>query len=570
MHIVEDASGMQGSSNSWDHETDILIVGAGGGMAGALMARDAGLDTLVVEKSVWVGGAAAFSGGTLWIFNNPFLRRAGLEDSKSQALRHMEAVVGDAGPAASPARREAYYDGGLALVDLLTRHSVPLVHSGWADYYADKEGGIAEGRTLHAEPFDFRELGEARVDVRPTPIIVAANSVEIAQLALGPRTPKAAMTWLRVGLRQISAQLRGADLRTRGQALMGRIYGATRKAGVRFWLESPLRDLIVENGRVVGAEIERDGQTLRVRARLGVLLTAGGFARNRALRTEHQSPAVGDWTMSTPEDTGDAIVAGQRAGAATALMDEAWWVPGTQPPGSIMLHVWDRCLPHLIFVDANGERFVNEADPYMQVGQIMLKRQRELGAPGWMIIESRHRDNYAFGMTPPRLTPQAWFDKGYMLKADTLEELAAKCGFDPAVFGASVAHYNAMVRDGVDGDFHRGDSIYNRFYGDSWVKPNPNLGAIEKRPFYAVGCVPGDVGTAGGLLADEHARVLTPSGQVIDGLYAAGNCSASVFGRVYPGAGSSIAASMVFSVRAVQDMVARTAVSLQRVVEAAS
>lgn len=562
---------MQGSAQSWDHETDVLVVGAGGGMAAALMARDSGLETLVVEKSPWVGGAAAYSGGTLWIFDNPFLRRAGHTDSKTQALKHLDAVVGDAGPAASPARREAYFDGGLALVDLLTRHRVPLAHSGWADYYADLEGGIAAGRTLHAEPFDFRELGDARADVRPTQLVVAANSVEIAQLALGPRTPKAAMTWLRVGLRQIWAKLRGADLRTRGQALMGRVYGAARKAGVKFWLKTPIRDLITENGRVIGAEVERDGAILRVRARRGVLLAAGGFARNRELRTEHQAPAVGDWTMSTPEDTGDAIAIGNRAGAALALMDEAWWVPGTQPPGSMMLHVWDRCFPHLIFVDAKGERFVNEADPYMQVGQIMLKRQRELGAHGWMIIESRHRNNYAFGMTPPRMTPQAWFDSGYMRKADTLEELATKCGFDATVFRASIERYNAMVPSGVDKDFHRGETIFNRFYGDPWVKPNPNLGAIEKPPFYAVACVPGDVGTAGGLLADEHARALTPDGQVIEGLYAAGNCAASVFGRAYPGAGASIAASMVFSLRAAQDMAAlQDRAATPRVVEAAS
>ncbi|GAM98268.1 fumarate reductase flavoprotein subunit [alpha proteobacterium U9-1i] len=543
----------------WDHETDVVVVGAGGGLAGALMARDAGLETLVVEKSPWVGGAAAYSGGTLWIFDNPFLRRAGHIDSKAQALRHLDAVVGDAGPAASPARREAYIDGGLDLVDLLTRYGVPLVHSGWADYYADREGGVAAGRTLHAQPFDFRELGEARGHVRPSPLVVAANSVEIAQLALGPRTPKAALTWLRVGARQIGAKLRGADLRTRGQALMGRVYGAALKAGVVVWRETPLQSLIVENGRVVGAEVLREGKTLRIRARRGVLLAAGGFARNRELRAKHQAPAIGDWTLSTPEDTGDAIVAGQKVGAATDLMDEAWWVPGTQPPGSMMLHVWDRCFPHLIFVDAKGERFVNEADPYMEVGQIMLKRQRELGAPGWMIIESRHRDSYAFGMTPPRLTPQAWFDSGYMRKAKTLEELAAQCDFDPQIFRANIERYNAMVRDGVDRDFHRGDSTYNRFYGDAWVKPNPNLGAIEKAPFYAVACVPGDVGTAGGLLADEHARVVTPSGDVIEGLYAAGNCSASVFGRAYPGAGSSIAASMVFSLRATQNMAGKSA-----------
>jgi 3-oxosteroid 1-dehydrogenase len=195
----------------------------------------------------------------------------------------------------------------------------------------------------------------------------------------------------------------------------------------------------------------------------------------------------------------------------------------------------------------------------MEVGQIMLARQRANGAPSWMILESRHRDTYAFGMTPPRMTPKAWFESGYMKKAATLEDLADQCGLDPAVFKATVQRFNGFARSGKDADFHRGDSVYNRFYGDGRNKPNPNLGAIERAPFYAVQTFPGDVGTAGGLVADEHGRVLTPEGAPIPGLYAAGNSSASVFGHMYPGAGSSIGASMVFSVIAAQHAAGATA-----------
>lgn len=545
---------MPGSHEGWDYQCDVLVAGSGGGLAGALAARDLGLDVLVVEKAKWIGGATSMSGGTLWIFDSPFLKSAGLEDSFAKGRRHLDAVIGPVSPASSRERRDAYLEGGRQLVDLFARHDIPLAHSGWPDYYAERDGGIAEGRTLHALPFDTRLLGEDRTALRPTPIIVAANSVEVAVLALGPRTWKAAKTWVRVLARGAWARLTGAKLVTRGQALVGRVFGAARKAGIPVWRETALVDLIVEEGRVAGAVVRRDGKDLRIKTRKGVMLTAGGFARDAQMRAAHQAPVGTAWTMAPADDTGDAIRLGVSLGAATALMDEAWWVPGTTPPGSVMLHVWDRCFPHAIIVDARGERFVNEADPYMEVGQIMLARQRALGAHGWIILESRHRNRYAFGMSPPRLTPKAWFDSGYMKKADTLDGLAAQCGMDAAIFKSAVARFNAMAKAGKDTDFHRGESIYNRFYGDGRVKPNPNLGAIERAPFHAVAIYPGDVGTAGGLLTDDNGRVLRDDGSAIEGLYAAGNTTASVFGRTYPGAGASIGAAMIFAVRAARHM----------------
>jgi len=541
------------AGDTWDHACDLLVVGAGGGLAGALAGAEKGLDVLVVEKSQYVGGATSLSGGTLWILDNPFLKATGVADSPDKASAHLRALVKDEpSPAASPARLQAYVSGGHELVNLMARQGVPLAHSGWPDYYSEREGGVPQGRTLHALPFDSRKLGAAREQLRPTMLVVPANSVEVAVLALGPRTVKAAIVWARVGLRTLWAKLTGARLLTRGQALMGRVFGALLKAGVPIWRQTKLIDLVIESGRVTGAVVERDGKPVRIQARRGVLLAAGGFARNAELRDRHQATVGTGGTMSTREDEGDAIRIGAERGAAIDLMEEAWWVPGTRSPTSVSLHVWDRCFPHAIMVDARGERFVNEADPYMEVGQIMLARQRANGAPSWMILESRHRDTYAFGMTPPRLTPKAWFESGYMKKAATLDELADQCGLDRETFRATVERFNGFARSGKDADFHRGDSVYNRFYGDGRNKPNPNLGAIEKAPFYAVQTFPGDVGTAGGLVADEHGRVLTPDGAVITGLYAAGNSSASVFGRMYPGAGSSIGASMVFSVIAAQ------------------
>lgn len=546
---------MAAAGEPFDHVCDVLVVGAGGGLVGALAARDAGLDVLVIEKSALVGGSTALSGGTLWLFANAVSRAAGLPDTVDAGLRHLKTVVPTGYPSASPARLEAYVRASGPLVDLLQKHGAALQFSGWTDYYAEAAGGFSRGRTLHAAPFEARELGVWESWLRPTRLFLAANSVEVAVLALGARSLRTALISARVLCRDLWARARRVKLLTRGQALMGRILRGAMRSGVTLWRETPLADLIVDNGVVVGAVAMRDGKPVRIRARKGVLLAAGGFARNEVLRHTHQAPVGVDVTMSSPEDTGDAIVLGEKYGAATALMEESWWVPGTKTPNGPMLHVWDRCFPHSLVVDITGKRYLNEAGPYMEMGQAMIRRHRELRTNhSWLILESRHRNRYAFGLAPPRLTPGDWLSSGYLKKAATLQELAAAIGADAPTLEDTVARFNSMVAKGRDDDFARGETAYSRFYSDERVKPNGNLGAITEGPFYAVALYPGDVGTAGGLLTDEHARVLDKNGRAISGLYAAGNTSASVFGPLYPGAGASIAASMLFSMLAVQHM----------------
>lgn len=543
------------ATHPFDQSCDILIVGSGGGLAGALAAHDAGQDVLVIEKSAVTGGATALSGGTLWVFANRVSRAAGLGDSVELGLKHLTAIIPPGYPSASPARLEAYVRASGPLVDLLQRHGVALQHSGWTDYYAEAPGGFVQGRTLHAAPFNAHDLGDAESWLRPTRMFLAANSVEVAVLALGARSLRTALVSARVVCRDLWARVRRVKLLTRGQALMGRILRGVLQAGVPIWRETRLVELIVENGAVVGAVVEREGKALRIGARKGVLLTAGGFAQNAAMRAAYQAPVGTDVSMSSPDDTGEGIEIGKAVGAATALMEESWWVPGTKTPSGPMLHVWDRCFPHSLIVDVKGLRYLNEAGPYMEVGQAMIKRHAALNTDhSWIILESRHRNRYAFGLAPPRLTPGDWLKSGYLKKGNTLEELAAQIAVEPAALRATVKHFNTMIGGGRDSDFARGETAYSRFYSDERVKPNGNLGAIENRPFYAAKIYPGDVGTAGGLLTDEFGRVLREDGAVIEGLYAAGNSSASVFGPMYPGAGASIAASMIFAMLAVEHM----------------
>jgi 3-oxosteroid 1-dehydrogenase len=217
--------------------------------------------------------------------------------------------------------------------------------------------------------------------------------------------------------------------------------------------------------------------------------------------------------------------------------------------------VLDLAKPHLIMVDQKGQRFTNESGSYMENGQ----RMYAAGAvPAWVIMESRHRDRYPWAGAMGGQTPEAWFEAGYMKKAETIEGLASACALDPQALRRTVDRFNEFARTGKDLDFRRGDRAYDRVFADPTVKPNPCLGAIEKPPFYAVAVYPGDVGTFGGLLTDEHARVLTAQGVPIPGLYATGNSTASVMGRCYPGAGASIAASFVFGYIAAHDAAGHT------------
>jgi 3-oxosteroid 1-dehydrogenase len=199
--------------------------------------------------------------------------------------------------------------------------------------------------------------------------------------------------------------------------------------------------------------------------------------------------------------------------------------------------------PHCILVDNAGNRFVNEANSYMEVGKALY----EAGAvPGWAIFDSQHRAKYFWGMAFPGKTPPDLIASGYMKQAATLGEIAAQCGIDPAGLARTVERFNRFSEVGKDEDFQRGESAFNRYYGDPTRKPNRNLGPIAKPPFHAVAIYPGDIGTCGGIVADEHARALRPDGSPVLGLYVTGNTSAAAGGRVYLGAGAAVGPAMIF------------------------
>jgi 3-oxosteroid 1-dehydrogenase len=325
-----------------------------------------------------------------------------------------------------------------------------------------------------------------------------------------------------------------------------------------------VRDLVVEGARVAGVRVgAADGERV-VRARSGVLLNAGGFSRNAALRERFgPAPTAAKWTAANPGDTGELLEAALRLGAASDNLDAFWWVPtsqhldGSWPEGTTMpdgalapwMHHLDLSLPFSILVDRRGERYANESASYMEVGERMHERHRSAGSaiPSFAIFDGLHRKRYPWGTAMPGVTPPAWLASGYMKKSDTLAGLAAECGIDAAGLAKTVERWNGFCRSGIDADFARGARCFDRAHGDPTVSPNPSLGAISTPPFFAVPMLPSDVGTAGGLVTDAWARVLRGDGSPIEGLYATGNTTASVMGRSYPGAGASIAASFTFA-----------------------
>jgi len=414
----------------------------------------------------------------------------------------------------------------------------------YPDYYPDRPGGRV-GRGIEVQPFDAKKLGDWVAQSRaneglPAPL----KTDDVWLLSRAWSTPSGFVRGARFVFRTLGGIVTGKRLYGLGAALVMTLMEIVRKQGTEVLLNSPVSELVLEDGRVVGAIITTETGPVRIRARAGVILGAGGFAQNREWRQKyHGMPGN---SSAAAGDQGTAIDVGVTAGGALALMDDAWWgsaVPMANGTAQFMLS--ERSMPFGIIVDQAGSRYLNESESYIDFGHEMIEHNRQTPAiPSWLILDIRHRRRYlSSALLAGGKSLRA---NGTVVSADTIEELAARLHIDPAALRATVERFNGFTRSGVDLDFGRGRTVYDNYYGDPSVKPNPNLGPLEKGPFTAVKVVPGDLGTKGGLLTDENGQVLTEAGAPIAGLYAAGNTTASVMGRTYPGPGSTIAPAMVF------------------------
>jgi 3-oxosteroid 1-dehydrogenase len=392
----------------------------------------------------------------------------------------------------------------------------------------------------------------------PAPAHITVTQANYRWMSLGASHPRAITTTARVTGRMIVSRLRHRQLLSMGQALAAGLRQGLLQAGVPVWLNTPMTGLLTENGRVSGLTAMCQGEPVVIRARRGVLLATGGFERNDEMRKRYQrTPVATEWTVGSPGNTGDGILAGQVAGGELELMDDAWWGPSIPLASGPVFCLAERSLPGSIFVNSAGERFVNEAAPYVDAVHVMYDKNTDDNPhiPCWMITDQRYRNRYVFTGIPPRKPlPRRWFRSGVVFKADSLAFLADQIGISADGLAKTVHKFNDFARTGKDADFGRGDSAYDRYYGDPNCKPNPNLAPLASPPYYAIKIVPGDLGTKGGLRTDEHGRVLRPDGSIIGGLYAAGNTSAMVMGRSYAGPGATIGPAMTFGYIAALDL----------------
>lgn len=554
---------------SWDKEVDLLVVGSGaGGLLSALVGAENHADVLIVEKEKLWGGTSATSGAGIWIPASDQAAAAGFHDKVDDAFRYVRKLSADNVP---DANIRAYVSNASEMLRWMGSHT-PITYCAfpYPDYHAENPGGSPTGYRTHMPlPIDGRGLGK---DVETLRFASPAASLfgylnwhfdETYMLLFRQKgwqwhmAKSLARYWFDWPFRFKSRKDRRLTL---GNALVGGIKMALNERKVPLWLDSPMQQLVIENGKVTGAVVRHQGRDLRIGARKAVILAAGGFDKNAAMRSEH-APLYRNTLYSggTSGNTGDSIRAGVAAGADTMNMQSAWAAPVFYVPGEDRgrLSTIERALPGSIIVSQQGKRYLNEAASYHIVGQQMARREQEHGdaSPSWFVFDHEYRHNYPVGPLLP-LMPD-WFQRGevrgILKKGNTVEALAADMGVDPAALTATISRFNQFAAEGSDPDFDRGLATYDKMYGDPRVTPNPCLRPLSKGPFYAMPIYPGDIGTNGGLRTDDKARVVQADGAPITGLYAIGNNAASAMGESYPGAGVTIGPALTFGYIAARD-----------------
>ncbi len=507
----------------WSEEHDVLVAGSGGGgVTGAYTAAREGLDVLLIEATDKFGGTTAYSGGGgVWFPCNPVLVRAGTDDTIEDALTYYHAVVGDRTPREL---QDTYVRGGAPLIEYLEQDpKLKFVPLPWPDYYGKAPKARLDGqRHIAAKPLKVAAAPELREVIR--------GPLDNDRLGVEPP----------------------ADYYLGGRALIARFLTAIGQyPGASVRRDTALVELVLSQGGVTGAIVESAGERRAIRTRRGVLLAAGGFESNQELRRQYGVPGQARDTMGSPGSRGLALQAGIAAGADIDLMDQAWWSPGmTHPDGRSAFALW---FTGGVFVNQNGDRFVNESRAYDRAGREIIARLRDgsITLPYWMIYDDKE------GEVPPVkaanvtiVETEKYVAAGLWHTADTLDELADKIGVPAGRLRATVARFNEFAAAGVDEDFGRGDEAFDRAFSGG-ASP---LVSIDQPPFHAAAFGISDLGTKGGLRTDAAARVLDTSGNPIPGLYAAGNTMAAPSGTAYPGGGNPIGTSMLFSHLAVMDM----------------
>ncbi|MGM9986832.1 MAG: FAD-binding protein [Bacillaceae bacterium] len=524
----------------WDYETDVVVLGTGGAaLVSAILAHDNGANVILLEKAHEFGGTTAFSGGIPWIPLNRYAKEAGITDTREEAETYLRRLLGGKEPDSHLV--DVFIDNGHKMIDYLYEHTPTrfTIPKNYPEYYADLPGGKKTGgRSLDPLPYPLDEIGEWGDKLRRNPIFPPLTLEE------GGAVDASAADFMLV------AERMEKNIVTMGRSLIASLFKACLDRGIELYLETPGKELVMnDKGEVIGVRAEQNGKDVYFGAHKGVMLASGGYEWNQEL-VKMFLKGHATHPMSPPGNTGDALIMAMEAGAALGNMSEAWWYPTMQDPTmEYEDHVYNttgmgRGGKHSIIVNRHGKRFTNEGTTYMdmpksfyQYDQVKLEWPNE--PPVWMVFDQQMKDRQMVVTMMPGEDAPDWVDQ-----ADNLRDLATKIGVDPDGLEDEVAKWNKYCDDLCDPDFHRGTVWFESLA--TGPSPEKVMGKIEKAPFYAVPIYYGMLGTNGGPKINEHGQVINLRGQVIPGLYAAGNAAMGVLGQVYPSAGGTIGPAMTF------------------------
>ncbi|HSV78555.1 MAG TPA: FAD-dependent oxidoreductase [Ramlibacter sp.] len=557
------------------HRCDVLVVGSGAaGMSAALTARLEGLDVLLVEKAPVFGGTTARSGGWLWIPGSTQAKNAGVVDSP-EAVR--DYVLGESDGRLDMRRFNAFLRHGPEAVDFLSAKTVVVFDCApqYPDYHPDRPGASQGGRTILTRPVRGTDLGSDIARLAP-PIpeltvfgMMLGSGKEIWHFLRAFKSLESlAYVMRRLARNALDVLRHGRPMTlTSGNALAARLLKSARDLGVQLWTNAAAKELILRDGRVVGAVVDHEGALVRVEALRGVVLACGGFphdpVRRARLFSHVDAAGTGHWSPTPETNTGDGHRMAEAIGARfdADLLQPAAWMPVSRTyrrDGSrgVMPHFIDRAKPGVIVITRAGRRFVSEAASYHDFGQAMLQACRGTGeTSAWLICDHKALRSYGLGNVAAFPLPIGrHLRSGYLKGGRSAEALAEAIGVEPAVLRETIDRFNRDAARGCDTEFDKGGTAYQRFMGDPRNLPNPCLRPLDQGPWYAVQLRLGDLGTYAGLATDENARVLDRDGRWIEGLYAAGNDAMSAMGGAYPGAGAMLGPALTFGYLAGRDL----------------
>lgn len=542
---------------------DVLVIGSGaGGMATAITAAKAGQQVIIVEKEPVYGGTTAFSGGVLWIPGN---HHCGEDDSRQEAETYLKSETGNFYQSDAV---EAFLRAGPEMLKFFeTETAVQFIPTLYPDYHPDAPGGVEVGRSVLAAPFESSSLGKNLKRLRPPlqtitfmGMMFNSSNADIKHFFNATKSVKSfayVAKRLVAHFTEVARYGRGVSV-TSGNALAARLAQSCFDLGIPIYTDTPAKELIAKEGKVLGALVDQDGEAIRISARKGVVLAAGGFAHDvEKIRKAYPHLRRGGEHLSpVPEgNTGDGIDLGTSVGGKfdTHFPSTSAWMPVSKVPvggGKFVPfpHLLDRYKPGIVAVLKNGKRFTNESESYHDVGAALIAAcDGESETACWLIADKPTIRKYGLGFAKPAPVPLGkYLSNGYLKSGKTLAELASACGIDPAGLETAIAAYNVDARQGQDPAFHKGSTAFNRYLADPEHQPNPCVGPVEEGPFYALKVIMGDLGTFDGLQTTVQGQVLDVQGEAIPGLFAVGNDRASIMGGNYPGAGITLGPAMTF------------------------